>query len=290
MSGAREEGVRDTLSRHGLHASRERGQNFLRDDAVAERLVRHAGVSDADAVIEIGPGLGVLTRALAARARAVTAIEIDAGLVRALRADAALPPAVSLLHADALEVDLRGLAERLGRPVRVVANLPYAISSRLLRRLLDLADVLADWSVMLQREMAERVVAPPGTRDYGSLAVLHALRVRAAGSLEIGPGAFFPVPRVASRFLRLVPIAAALAPGELEAVERVARAAFGQRRKTIANALRAGLRPGVEPEALAAALAAAGIDPRTRAEAQPPERFLALARALPGAGLPARRP
>lgn len=288
MSAPREEGVRATLSRHGLHARRDLGQNFLRDEAVARRLVQHAAVSEADAVIEIGPGLGVLTRALAERARRVVAIEIDSGLVRALREDAALPSQVELLHADALEVDLRALAVRCGAPVRVVANLPYAISSLLLRRLLDLRDVLVDWSVMLQREMAERVQAPVGTRDYGSLAVLHALAVRADRGVEVGPTAFFPVPKVSSRFVRLVPRTdsplGSVASGELARVERVARAAFGQRRKTIANALRAGLGPTLGNDAIAAALAEAGIEPRARAESQPPDRFLALARALlPGA-------
>jgi 16S rRNA (adenine1518-N6/adenine1519-N6)-dimethyltransferase len=282
MSGA---SVRATLGRHGLRAHRNLGQNFLRDTGIADRLVRHAGVTEADLVIEIGPGLGVLTRALAARAARVVAIEVDAGLVRALGEDGALPPNVTLLHADALRVDLRALAAQAGSPVRVVANLPYAISSPLLRRLLDLRDVLADWSVMVQREVADRIRAAPRGRDYGSLSVLHALTVRVDRGIDVAPGAFYPVPRVASAFVRLVPRAdAGIDAHALAAVERVARAAFGQRRKTIANALRGGLRGAagtVVPAArIASALEAVGIDPRARAESVEPARFLVLARAL----------
>jgi len=277
--------VRAALERHGLAARRDLGQNFLADPAVAERLVTHAGVGSGDLVIEIGPGLGLLTRALAARAARVVAIEIDAGLVRFLRAEGALPPNVELRHADALEVDLAALAREAKGPARVVANLPYAISSPLLRALLDAREALADWSVMLQREVAERVQAGPGSRDYGSLAVLHRLTVHASRGVDLSPHAFFPAPRVASRFFRLTPRDdAPLAAGELPQVERVARAAFGQRRKTLANALRGGLGALVPASRIDAAIAGLGLDPRVRAEALEPEVFVALARALAAGG------
>ena len=129
---------------------------------MAERLAVAAGVRSGDAVIEVGTGLGVLTSALAARADDVVTIEIDSGLVAALRADEALAANVELIHADALDLDLRALVTRLGapgRPVRVVANLPYSAATPMLRRLLDLRDVLTDWAVMLQREVARRLVA-----------------------------------------------------------------------------------------------------------------------------------
>jgi 16S rRNA (adenine1518-N6/adenine1519-N6)-dimethyltransferase len=280
VSGARVSGaeVRAFLARHGLRAQRARGQNFLVDPALASRLVELAGVEPADGVLEIGTGLGVLTRALARRAARVATLEVDAGIVRALRAEGGLPANVELLHADALRCDLAGLVAALGRRVRVVANLPYSISAPVLRRLLDLRHRLADWSVMLQREVARRLLARPGSRDYGSLAVLHRLAVRVEPRLELPPGCFYPAPRVRSTFLRMTPLAAPpLAPGELEAVEAVARRAFGKRRKTLANALREA---AASPEALLRALARAGIEPRARAEELPPERWLALARAL----------
>jgi len=279
--------IRDTLQRNGLRLSRDLGQNFLVEDAIAERLARLAGVEAGDGVIEVGTGLGVLTRALAARARRVITIEVDSGLVGALVGESLLPDDVELVHADALELDLGGLANDLVarhavRAVRVVANLPYSAASPLLRKLLDLRDVLADWSVMLQRELATRLLAEPGGRGYGSLTVLHALVADVSRELDLEPGCFFPVPKVASSFVRVFPRRdAALEPGELSEVERVVRAVFNQRRKTILNGLRGGGLPASgDRDALVAALQAVGIDPGQRAETVEPERLRALARQL----------
>jgi 16S rRNA (adenine1518-N6/adenine1519-N6)-dimethyltransferase len=269
--------VRALLARHGLAARRSLGQNFLVDDARAQRLVTLAGVEPGDSVLEVGAGLGILTRALAKHGARVTSVEIDAGLVRALESEGLLPAGVRLIPADALELDLAAVIGELPAPRRVVANLPYSVAAPLLRRLLDLAPLLSDWSVMLQRDVAARLLAKAGSRDYGSLTVLHRLVAETRRCDELAPGCFYPVPKVRSTFVRVTPRAPALlAPGELARVEAVARAAFGTRRKTLANALRAA---GVE--APAEALAALGIDPRARAEALEPEAFVALARALP---------
>jgi len=269
--------VRALLARHGLRAHRARGQNFLVDAALAARLVELAGVAAGDAVIEIGTGLGVLTRALAARAARVVTLEVDAGIVRALRAEG-LPRNVELLHADALRVDLAALAAAAGRPTRVVANLPYSISAPVLRALLDLRDAINDWSVMLQREVARRLLAEPGSRQWGSLGVLHRLTVRVEPRLELPPGCFYPVPRVRSSFLRIARLSAPLlAPGELGEVEALVRRAFGKRRKTLMNALREGPAP---PLAALRALERAGIGPKARAEELPAATFAELARIL----------
>ena len=277
--------VRATLERRGLRAHKSRGQNFLTDPRIADQIAEDAPVGADDAVIEIGPGLGVLTRALAARARWVVAIEIDAGLVRTLREEGALPANVELVHADALEVDLAALAVRLGAPVRVVANLPYAVSTPLLRQLLDLRGLLAGWLVLVQREVAARLVGKPGTRDYGSLAVLHALTVQIERVRDLPPHCFFPVPRVTSTLVRAIPLdPAPLAADELAEVERVVRAAFGTRRKTLANALRAGLDPAPAMEVLHGVLDGLGIERRARAEQRGPAELLALSRALLAAG------
>lgn len=273
--------VRALLARHGLAARRGLGQNFLVDPARAARLVTRSGVEPGDSVLEIGTGLGILTRALCAAGARVASVEIDAGLVRALRAEALLPEGVELVEGDALELDLEALLRRLPPPRRVVANLPYSTAAPLLRRLLDLRHLLVDWSVMLQRDVALRLLAPAGSRDYGSFSVLHRLVVDVERCDELAPGCFFPVPKVRSSFLRMRPLEPApLAPGELARVESLLRAAFGTRRKTLANALRAA---GVER--CQERLALAGVDPQARAERLEPETFVRLARelALPGA-------
>ena len=276
--------IRALLDGHGLAASRERGQNFLLGASRADRLVALAGVEPGDGVLEIGTGLGILTRALAERGARVTTIEVDSGLVGLLREEALLPDGAELVHADALRVDLHALLLPLGPRRRVVANLPYAISGPMLRRLLDLRELLVDWSVMLQRDVALRLLAGPGSRDYASLSVLHQLCVEVERCWELGPDCFHPTPRVRSSFLRMRPIAGAPDAGELARVERVTRAAFGTRRKTLANALRGGGIAGFAP-----ALEAAGVEPSARAESLAPSCFVAIARALevPPRALPA---
>jgi 16S rRNA (adenine1518-N6/adenine1519-N6)-dimethyltransferase len=245
-------------------------------------------VAAGDTVVEIGTGLGTLTRALAARASRVVTLEVDAGLVRALRAEAMLPAEVELIHADAMAFDLPQLIDSAGAPVRVVANLPYSIAAPVLRRLLDVRERLVGWSVMLQREVADRLLASPGSRAYGSLAVLHALTVEVARSMKLEPRCFFPAPRVRSTFVRMTPLAGPLLEqGELGWVERVVRAAFSKRRKTLVNALcsAGGLDPPPSAESVAAVLRELGVDPRVRAEGLVPEQLLTLARGLQrGAG------
>jgi 16S rRNA (adenine1518-N6/adenine1519-N6)-dimethyltransferase len=274
--------VKAFLAKHGLLASRDLGQNFLVDEALAARLVDLSGVEPGDLVIEIGTGLGVLTRALATRARRVVTIEIDAGIVRALRSDAVLPENVELVHADALEFDLLGCIDDRAGQTRLVSNLPYHASAPLLRRCLDLRNQLADWSVMLQAEVATRLLAQAGTRDYGSLAVLHGLTVTLSKSMNLSPNCFYPVPKVESTFLRITPLGAPpVEDDELSDVERFIRAAFGKRRKTLVNSLRAGAL-GTEHSAddLRAALSRCGIEPLARADSLEPEQLLALAREL----------
>ncbi|HSD27231.1 MAG TPA: 16S rRNA (adenine(1518)-N(6)/adenine(1519)-N(6))-dimethyltransferase RsmA, partial [Vicinamibacteria bacterium] len=275
--------VRATLERFGLAAHRARGQNFLVDPHLAAKLVARAGVGPGETVLEIGTGLGILTRALAARAARVVSVEIDAGLVRAVHAEGGLPAHVELHHADALELDLAALLPG-GGPARVVASLPYAVASPLLRRLLDLRARVEGFGVLLQAEVANRLKAGPGSRDYGSLAVLHQLTVKVGRGLPVSPRCFHPVPRVLSTFLTLTPLREPLlAPGELPEVENLVRAAFRHRRKTVANSLRAAL-PRLQGEVLERVLHEQGIDPRARAESLAPRELLGLARSLRDAG------
>jgi len=219
---------------------------------------------------------------LAARAERVLTLEVDAGLVRALRAESCLPSNAELQHVDVLQADLAGLVASCTPPVRVVANLPYSISGPVLRRLLDLRECVVEWSVMLQREVATRLLANPGSRAYGSLSVLHRLTVEMSRALELSPGCFHPAPQVRSSFLCMRPLETPLlAAGELPWVERVVRAAFAQRRKTLVNSLRGSdLDPEPTAGQLAAALKSAGVEPRARAESLPAVQLLAVARSL----------
>jgi 16S rRNA (adenine1518-N6/adenine1519-N6)-dimethyltransferase len=280
--------LRALLERHGLRLSRDLGQNFLTDAALADDLARRAGASKGDFVIEVGTGLGVLTRALAARADRVRSVEIDSGLVRALREEELLPDNVELVHADARNVDWAGWVKDAGQPVRVIANLPYSVATPLLRQLLDLREELEDWSVMIQAEVAARLVASPGERAYGSFTVLHSLVADVDTIARLSPGSFFPKPKVESSFVRVWPRAKTpLEKGELERVERLVRAAFSQRRKRVTNGLariaerawpdrdKAGQR-----EALEALLASVGIESGLRPERIEPAAWLDLARAF----------
>jgi 16S rRNA (adenine1518-N6/adenine1519-N6)-dimethyltransferase len=296
--------TRAFLEQHGLAAHRDRGQNFLHDERVAERLVELAGVGADEAVIEIGTGLGMLTRCLAARARHVETIEIDAGLVRALGGASGsgpggaagsgpggaagsgpglasgLPANVRLRHADALAVDLSALLREIGAPARVVANLPYSVATPLLRRFLDLGTGVRGVAVMVQRELAARIRARPGSADYGSLAVLHAWAMSQGEAIDLPASCFHPAPKVTSTFLCMSPRDPALAPAELRSLEGVVRAGFAHRRKTLINSLARAA--DIQASRTAAALREIGLDARVRAEQLDPGQWLALARCLLG--------
>jgi 16S rRNA (adenine1518-N6/adenine1519-N6)-dimethyltransferase len=212
--------------------ARRLGQHFLRAPSV-ERLLRVVAPQPDQTFLEIGPGAGALTLPLAARARRVVAIELDAALAKRLRAKA--PPNVEIVTADALEADLRALVPRGGR---LVGNLPYYVSSPLLRRFLDLRDRVADVHVMLQEEVARRVASPPGSKEYGILSVLYGAAASVDVPLRFPPGAFAPPPRVFSAVLRArfghpppVPVA------DPPALERLLHRAFAHRRKTLENNL-----------------------------------------------------
>lgn len=278
--------IRELLTRYGLRLHRDRGQNFLLGAAQAERLSELSGTGPADTVIEIGTGLGTLTRALASRAKRVVTLEIDAGLVRVLREESLLPEPVELVHADALAVDLGSLIGGADGPVRVVANLPYSAATPLLRRLLDLRSQLVDWSVMVQWEVGKRLLAAPGGADYGSLNVLHRLCVEVEATAQLGGERFYPPARIRSSFLRMTPRSPeTLAPSDLGDVERLVRAAFNQRRKILANSLGSFV-PKEEGREISDVLGHHGIAPGDRPQTVAPEQWLALSRALRPSRLP----
>ncbi len=230
-----------------------------------------------DAAIEVGPGLGQLTRPIARVARRTVAIEVDRGLVEALRARG-LPPSVELLHEDVLRADLGGIVRSLGPPVVLLGNLPYAISGRLLGALLGPRNPFRRWGVMVQREVAARVLAEPGTREYGPLAVWARIWARPRRALDLEPGAFEPRPRVWSTFLVVDPAPNGAEIADLAGLRRVVRTAFQHRRKTLRGALR-GRVAGADH-----ALREVGIDPQRRPETLSEREFVELANAIAASG------
>lgn len=276
------------LRRYGLSPSRYRGQSFLVSRPHLEIVVRGAELTAGDAVLEVGAGLGVLTRALAevvGPGGKVLALEVDTGLYRVLSAETAADlPQVEVLHADALEADLPALIrERLGGgPVPVAANIPYSITSPLLVRLLSLGPRLVSRLVlMVQREVARRLTAAPGTPEYGSLTLFTHLHADCRLLGEVPREAFHPAPRVDSAVVRLDLLPGPRFPGlDPERYLAVVHAAFQMRRKTLPNALAGPALGWPRSEALAA-LASAGIDPGRRGETLSPEEFARLAAAGP---------
>ncbi|MBI3910907.1 MAG: ribosomal RNA small subunit methyltransferase A, partial [Armatimonadetes bacterium] len=229
---------------------------------------------------EIGPGLGTLTRELAARCRTVLAVEIDARLVAVLHEETVADlPNVTVLQADALEVDLVGEARRaLGPgPHRVVANIPYAITSPLVVRLLEAREAFSLIVLMVQREVADRLTAQPATEAYGALTLVAQFYAEAERTATVSRRAFWPPPEVDSAIVRLRP-RGELPPVAPEAFFSVVRAAFQQRRKSLLNALAGAVGLRWSREQAAAVLAAAGIDPGRRGETLPLEEFVRLAR------------
>lgn len=254
--------------------SRRFGQNFLADRRAAQRLVELFAPGPDDRVVEIGPGTGALTALLAPHAGRLVALELDRRLVPALE-QLLLPfPNAQVRTADALETDWDALGAELGGPLRVIGNLPYNVGTAIVRRVLG-AHRVHDLQVVLQLEVAERILAPPGPKSYGPLSVVAALRARRERLLTLPPGAFRPRPKVTSAALRLTfRDDALLAPDEIPALERWLFAGFGHRRKTLAGNL------GPRRDEVRAFLAAAGLPEDARAETLAPELWLDLARRL----------
>ena len=251
------------------HTARKRfGQNFLHDPGVIDRIVRLIAPKPGDALVEIGPGLGALTRPLLERLGRLRVIEIDRDVIPHLRTACNDSPALEIVQADALKVDYAALAPTDGK-LRVVGNLPYNISTPLLFHLLQFAERISDMHFMLQKEVVDRICAAPGDEDYGRLSVSLAARCEATSLLTVGPGAFRPAPQVHSAVVRLVPRPHPAEIRDWAAFDRVVAAAFSQRRKTLSNSLK-----GV---VTADKMLECGIDPGLRAERLDVAAFARLA-------------
>ena len=268
--------LRAVIAAHGLVAKKQLGQNFLLDLNLTARIAQAAGdLSGAD-VLEVGPGPGGLTRGLLAEgARRVLAVEKDARCLPALaEIAAAYPGRLEVVQGDALALDV---AAHLTPPVKVVANLPYNVGTELLIRWLTPPAWPPFWTsltLMFQKEVAERIVARPGSDAYGRLAILAQWRADARIVLTLPPEAFVPAPKVHSAVVHLTALPGPRHPADAAVLERVVAAAFNQRRKMLRSALK-GLHPQIED-----VLRSCAIDPAARAETLPLEAFCALARAL----------
>lgn len=266
--------LREVIEEHGLNAKKALGQNFLLDLNLTSKIARSAGDLTQSTVIEVGPGPGGLTRALLLNgARKVVAIERDERCRPALEQVAAhYPGRLEVVFGDALKTDIGALP--LEAPIRIVANLPYNVGTELLIRWLTLPQwppYYESMTLMFQKEVAQRIVAAPGSDAYGRLGVLAGWRTIARIAFDVPPQAFTPPPKVTSSVVHLVPRAEPL-PAEVKALSRVTEAAFGQRRKM--------LRQSLKPLGGERLLAAAGIDGTRRAETLSVEEFVALANLL----------
>ena len=273
--------VREILSRHGFHFSKALGQNFIVNPEVCPRIAYESGVDKDMCALEIGPGIGVLTKELAKRAKRVLAVEIDEALPPVLAETLAEFDNVTVLGADVLKIDmLKTAREHFGdTPFVVCANLPYYITSPILMKLLEEGCGAESITVMVQKEAAQRIAAKPGTRDCGALTAAIHYYSEPEKLFDVGKNSFVPAPKVDSSVIRLKirkepPVSV---PDE-KYFFKVIRASFGQRRKTLANSVSGGL--GLTKDEILCALERCGLSPTARAEELSLEDFAAFSAAL----------
>lgn len=268
--------TRAALEAHGLATKKSLGQNFLIDDNVVGRILDLTALVGSEHVLEVGPGLGTLTLALAARASRVTCVERDTRLQPPLARITDEHPNVRVLFADALDVIGEDLASGADPPVALVANLPYAVAATVLLRAFETMDSVRFAVVMVQAEVADRIGASPGSKEYGAYSVKLALRARMTDRFGVSRTCFMPPPNVDSAVVRMDRVGATRDRSVITAAARMADAAFSQRRKTIRNALRADL--GVDTTTIEEILAAAGVDGDVRAETLGVQGYVDLGR------------
>ncbi len=270
---------RKLLAERKLRAQKGRGQHFLMDPGVIRTILEKTNPDPKIPVLEIGPGLGAMTRPLLERGFTIVGVEVDRGLVRYLEEEVRLlaPDRLTIISADILEVNLKDLAVKFGGPFFVLGNLPYQISSPLLFKLLAAKSAVAEAALMFQREMADRLTAAPGTKNYGRLSVIFAYFARVTRLLDIGTTVFYPRPKVGSALLKIIFKDFLDPPVFSERLfTEVVRAGFAMRRKTLKNALVSVF----DPEQVDQALRLSGIEPTRRAETLSVAEFVALTNAI----------
>ena len=276
--------IRPLLERHGFRFSRSMGQNFLIDGRVPRDIAAASGADGGTGVLEIGPGIGCLTVQLAARAGRVACVELDRSLLPVLSETLAGLDHVTVIPGDILKLDLERLVAEQFPDLQptVCANLPYNITTPVLTRLID-SGLFASLTVMIQREVAQRICAQPGTADYGAFSVYCQYHTRPELLFQVPPDCFLPAPKVTSAVVRLIPRAQPPVPVDDPALFfRVVRAAFALRRKTLLNCLSAAFSPQLSKQALRDILARCGLPETVRGEQLGIPQFAQLARALAG--------
>jgi 16S rRNA (adenine1518-N6/adenine1519-N6)-dimethyltransferase len=277
--------IKDILEQQKLSPKKRFGQNFLINKNVSEKIVRLANIQPDDTIIEVGVGFGALTFHLAQLCRKVIGIEIDSGIIRFHKEEGSLPANVSLVHQDILRTDFARLASESGGRIKLIANLPYSISNPLLFKLVEHRNEM-EWAIlMLQKEVAQRLTAAAGSKEYGIITVLMGACASIHKLLDLGPQHFHPRPRIDSQVVRITfyPVperAAALPEHDPALLKKIVNAAFQQRRKTLVNSLSAADLPGITKKTIETALTEMELDSRTRGEKLQVEDFVALTNIL----------
>ena len=273
----------EVLQKYNFSFQKKFGQNFLIDPHVLDKIIAAAEITKDDFVLEIGPGIGTLTQHLAEAAREVVAVEIDSTLIPILEDTLSAYDNVSVINEDVLKVDLRKLAEERngGKPIKVVANLPYYITTPIIMSLFESHVPLKSLTVMVQKEVALRMQAGPGTKDYGALSLAVQYYASPYLAANVPPNCFMPRPNVGSAVIRLTRFEETpVQVKDEKLLFRLIRASFNQRRKTLQNGLVNSQELDFTKEQVAAAIATLGVSPSVRGEALTLEQFAALANAL----------
>ena len=272
----------EILQKYKFVFQKKFGQNFLIDEHVLEKIISAAGIGPDDFVVEIGPGIGTMTQYLAHAARGVAAVEIDKALIPILQDTLSAYDNVTVINEDVLKVDLKELAEKMneGRPVKVVANLPYYITTPIIMGLFESHVPVESITVMVQKEVAERMQAGPGTKDYGALSLAVQYYAEPYIVANVPPNCFMPRPNVGSAVIRLTSHKKPVAVKNEKLMFDIIRASFNQRRKTLVNGLYNVGGLNKSKEELAAVLESIGLAANVRGETLTLEQFAALSDAL----------
>lgn len=271
--------TREIIDKYGFMFQKRFGQNFLIDGNVVEKIVREAGVTKDDFVLEIGPGIGTMTQLLCENAREVAAVEIDTNLIPILKETLAAYDNVTVINEDILKVDIAALAQEKngGKPIKVVANLPYYITTPIIMGLFESHVPIDSITIMVQKEVADRMQVGPGTKDYGALSLAVQYYAKPEIVLNVPPTCFMPRPNVGSAVIRLKKHETC--PVDVDDAEfmfKLIRASFNQRRKTLVNGLSNSSELRLQKEQIADAIKSLGVSPSIRGEALTLEQFAQL--------------